>query len=57
MKHAFEQSGGGGKSFTTNLLCSHGAGEILPPFVIYSAKQLNPDWTFGGPAGSYDGVL
>ncbi|CAF1549570.1 unnamed protein product [Adineta ricciae] len=55
-KHAFEQSGGGGKSFTTNLVCSNAAGEILPPFVIYSAKQLNPDWTFGGPVGSYYGV-
>lgn len=51
-KHAYEQSGGSGKSFTTNLVCGNAAGEILPPFIIYSAKNLNPQWTFGGPSDS-----
>ncbi|CAF1508687.1 unnamed protein product [Adineta ricciae] len=56
MKHAFEQSGGDEKSFTTNLVCSNTSREILPSFVIYSAKQLNSDWAFGGPFDSYYGV-
>ncbi|CAF4608240.1 unnamed protein product [Rotaria sp. Silwood2] len=51
-KEAYEQSGGSGKCFTTSLMCSNAAGEILPPFSIYSAKSLNPQWTFGGPPGS-----
>jgi len=51
-KHAYEQSGGSGKSFTTSLMCGNAAGEILPPFIIYSAKNLNPQWTSGGPSGS-----
>ncbi|CAF4994429.1 unnamed protein product, partial [Rotaria sp. Silwood1] len=51
-KEAYEQSGGSGKCFTTSLMCSNAAGEILPPFIIYSAKSLNPQWTFGGPPGS-----
>ncbi|CAF3927604.1 unnamed protein product [Rotaria sp. Silwood1] len=51
-KHAYEQSGGSGKNFTTSLICGNAAGEILPPFIIYPAKILNPQWTFGGPPGS-----
>ncbi|CAF4022022.1 unnamed protein product, partial [Rotaria sordida] len=51
-KEAYEQSGGNGKCFTTSLMCSNAAGEILPPFIIYSAKSLNPQWTFDGPPGS-----
>jgi hypothetical protein len=51
-KYVYEQSGGSGKSFTTNLVCVNAAGEILPPFIIYAAKNLNPQWTFGGPPGS-----
>jgi hypothetical protein len=41
-KYAYEQSGGSGKSFTTSLMCGNAAGDILPPFIIYSAKNLNP---------------
>ncbi|CAF3088028.1 unnamed protein product [Rotaria sp. Silwood2] len=51
-KQAYEQSGGSGKSFTTSLICGNAAGDILPPFIIYSAKNLNPQWTLGGPPGS-----
>ncbi|CAF4632424.1 unnamed protein product, partial [Rotaria socialis] len=51
-KQAYEQSGGSGKNFTTSLICGNAAGEILPPFIIYSAKALNLQWTFGGPSGS-----
>jgi hypothetical protein len=51
-KHAYEQSGGSGKSFATSLMCGNAAGEIMPPFIIYSAKNLNPQWTLGGPPGS-----
>ena len=51
-KEAYEQCGGNGKSFTTSLICGNAAGEILPPFIIYAAKTLNPQWTLGGPSGS-----
>ena len=51
-KHAYEQAGGSGKSFTTNLVCGNAAGEILPPFIVYAAQKLNPQWTFGGPHDS-----
>ena len=51
-KHAYEQNGGSGKNFTTSLICGNAAGEILPPFIIYPAKTLNPQWTTGGPLGS-----
>ncbi|CAF1464872.1 unnamed protein product [Rotaria magnacalcarata] len=49
---SYEQSGGSGKNFTTSLICGNAAGEILPPFIVYSAKVSNPQWTFGGPSGS-----
>ena len=51
-KHAYEQNGGSKKNFTTSLICGNAAGEILPPFIIYPAKALNPQWTTGGPPGS-----
>lgn len=51
-KQAYEQCGGSGKKFTTGLICGNAAGEILPPFIIYSSKTLNPLWTNGGPSGS-----
>ncbi|CAF4383468.1 unnamed protein product, partial [Rotaria magnacalcarata] len=51
-KQAYEQSGGSGKSFTTSLIYGNATGDILPPFIIYSAKNLNPQWTLGGPPGS-----
>ena len=51
-KEAYEQCDGSWKSFTTNLICGNAAGEILPPFIIYAAKTLNPQWTLSGPIGS-----
>ena len=51
-KQAYEQCGGSGKNFTTSLICGNAAGEILPPFIIYPSKTLNPLWTTGGPPGS-----
>lgn len=51
-KHVFEQNGGSGKNFTTVLLCSNAAGEILPPFVIYGAKSVNPLWCLNGPSNA-----
>ncbi|CAM4946739.1 unnamed protein product [Rotaria socialis] len=51
-KQAYEQSGGSGKSFTTSLTCGNAAGDILPPFIIYTAKNLNRQLTLGGPPDS-----
>ena len=38
-KHAYEQSGGSGKNFTTSLIYGNAAGDILPPFIIYPSKN------------------
>ncbi|CAF3003107.1 unnamed protein product [Rotaria sp. Silwood2] len=51
-KHVYEQSGDSGKSFTTGLICGNAAGKILPPFIIYAAKNLNYQWTLDGPKNS-----
>jgi hypothetical protein len=47
-KFAFEQHGGSGRSFTTMLMCTNAAGDVMPPLVIYSAKSINPIWCSGG---------
>lgn len=39
-------------NFTTNIVCANATGDILPPFVIYAGKNLDPQWTCGGPDGS-----
>jgi hypothetical protein len=51
-KQTYEQSSGSSKGFTRSLICGNAAGEILPPYIIYSAKTLKPQWTIGGPEGS-----
>ncbi|CAF1484880.1 unnamed protein product [Didymodactylos carnosus] len=51
-QYAFEQFGGTGRQFTTALICCNAAGEVMPPFIIYSAKNLSPTWCNGGPVGT-----
>ena len=41
-----------GKIFTTSLIYGNAAGEILPLFIIYASKTLNPLCTTDGPPGS-----
>lgn len=34
------------------LACASASGELLPPYVVYKAKNLYQGWTEGGPPGS-----
>ena len=42
----------GQKAQITVLGCANAAGQILPPFIIFAAKQLNPLWTRSEVPGS-----
>ena len=46
----------GAKSQITVLGCSSGTGHVIPPFVIFDAKQLNHLWTRGEVAGTRYGL-
>ena len=37
------------KSRTSLMMCGSGAGELLPPFVLYKATKIWDTWTEGGP--------
>ena len=40
------------KSQITVLGCCNGTGEVIPPFVVFTAKQLNNLWTRGEVSGT-----
>nr|CAI5826190.1 unnamed protein product [Callosobruchus analis] len=40
------------KSCYTVVYCGNAAGEVLPPYFIFKAKQKWSDWLVGAPAGS-----
>ena len=44
------------KSQITVLGCSSGTGQVIPPFVIFDAKNLNQLWTRGEVSGSRYGL-
>ena len=46
----------GQKAQITVIGCGSAVGQILPPFIIYAAKQLNPLWTRNEVSGSRYGV-
>ena len=46
----------GQKAQITVLGCANAAGQILPPLIIFAAKQLNPLWTRSEVPGSRYGV-
>ena len=41
-----------GKAMYTTMFCVNAAGEYLPPYVIYKAKNLHSTWITGGPPGT-----
>ena len=41
-----------GKAMYTVLFCGNAAGEYLPPYVIYKAKNIYSSWLTGGPPGT-----
>ena len=46
----------GQKAQITVLGCANAAGQTLPPFIIFAAKQLNPLWTRNEVPGSRYGI-
>ena len=39
----------GNKAQTTVVACVNAIGQAIPPYVIYNAKTLNPEWMKHGP--------
>ena len=56
VRHAFEKNGGSGRKYTTVLVAISAAGQVLPPFIIYSGKVLMDNWCKRGPTGAHYGV-
>ena len=42
----------GNKAQTTVVACVNAIGQAIPPYVIYNAKTLNPEWIKDGPPGT-----
>ena len=42
----------GNKAQTTVVACVNAIGQAIPPYVIYNAKTLNPEWMKDGPPGT-----
>ena len=55
-RYVFEANGGGGKDYRTALICISAGGQVLPPFILYAAKNLTDTWCKGGPDGAQYGV-
>jgi hypothetical protein len=55
-RHVFEENGGSGRNYTTALIAISAAGQVLPPFVVYSGKNLINNWCKDGQDGSHYAV-
>jgi hypothetical protein len=55
-RHTFEENGGSGRKYTTALIGISAAGQVLPPFIIYSGKNLMDNWCKNGPIGTHYAV-
>ena len=42
----------GNKAQTTVVACVNVISQAIPPYVIYNAKTLNPEWMKDGPPGT-----
>ena len=49
---AYEHCASGNKAQTTLVACVNAIGQAIPPYVIYNAKILNPEWMKDGPPGT-----
>ena len=49
---AYEHHGSRNKAQTTVVACVNAIGQAIPPYVIYNAKTLNPEWIKDGPPGT-----
>ena len=46
---AYEHHGSRNKAQTTVVACVNAIGQAIPPYVIYNAETLNPEWMKDGP--------
>ncbi|CAF2966666.1 unnamed protein product [Rotaria sp. Silwood2] len=51
-RHVFEKDGDGGKQYTTALIGTSAAGQVISPFIIYAGLHLMNAWCRDGPDGS-----
>ena len=49
---AYEHRGSRNKAQTTVVACVNAIGQAIPPYVIYNAETLNPEWIKDGPPGT-----
>ena len=49
---AYEHRGSWNKAQTTVVACVNAIGQAIPPYVIYNAETLNPEWMKDGPPGT-----
>ena len=42
----------GNKAQITVVACVNAIGQAIPPYAIYNAKTLNPEWMKDGPPGT-----
>lgn len=52
MRHLYRVIGGLGRETITVQGCGNAAGYMMPPYVVYSGKNLRLKWTVGAPEGS-----
>ena len=55
-RHVFETNGDPGKNYATALIDISAAGQVLPPFIVYSGKNLINNWCRDGHDGSHYAV-
>ena len=47
---------GSGRDQVTVIGCGNAAGEMLPPYIVYAAKNLRLNWMENGPEGAWYNV-
>ena len=52
LKRLYRIIGGSGRDSITVQGCASAAGDIMPPYIVYSGKNLYQAWTVGGVQGS-----
>jgi len=40
------------KSQITVLMCNTASGKVLPPYILFPGKQVNPSYAMDSPAGT-----
>ncbi|CAF0730707.1 unnamed protein product [Didymodactylos carnosus] len=57
VQYVFEESGSTETNYTTALICISASGQVLPPFIISTGKNLMSARCRGGPNGVHYSVI